>query len=250
MTNKKNCLLLFIFLFSLGLMAQEAPAKKTQFGFKISPNLTWTKIKNGPVESDGIGLGFSYGLMADYNFSQNYFLSFEALVTSMRNKITSKDSLYQGANNVGAYYTNVKQDYKFQYVQIPVSLKMKTNYINGMRYYFQAGLAPSVLISRNVNTSANPKLPKEDEWYSPNAGDNDQGDFQQDPLNPESVAFSNNIGLFRVPLILGAGIEYKLSGNTAFTAGLRWDNGFTDIYREKSTNGINNYLGLNIGILF
>ncbi|MDB4347071.1 PorT family protein [Bacteroidia bacterium] len=251
MTNKKNCLLILIFLFSIGLVAQDAaPAKKTQFGFRVSPNLTWSKIKSGPVEGDGTGLGFSYGLMADYNFSQNYFLSFEALVTSMRNKIVSKDSLYQGEQGVGAYYANVKQDYKLQYLQIPVSLKMKTNYINGMRYYFQAGLAPGFLISRNVTTSASPALPKEGEWYSPNASDNDKGDFQEDPSNPESQAFTNNVGLFRVPLIIGAGFEYKLSGNTALTAGLRWDNGFTDIYRDKNTVGINNYLGLSVGILF
>lgn len=253
MTNKKNCLLIFIFLISIGLVAQDAVAtKNTQFSFRVSPNLTWSKVKSGPVQGDGTGLGFSYGLMADFNFSQNYFLSIEALATSMRNRIVSKDSLYQGENGVGSYYSNVKQDYKLQYVQLPISLKMKTNYINGMRYFFQAGIAPGVLYSRNVTTSASPSLPKEGEWYSPNADatDKDKGDFQEDPSNPESQAFINNIGRFRASLIIGAGIEYKLSGNTALTAGLRWDNGFTDIYRDKNTDGINNYLGLSVGILF
>lgn len=251
MTSKKTIFLLFSLLAGQLLQAQEAGTnRKLQFGFRVSPNLTWTKIKSGQIENKGSGLGFSYGITADYNFNTNYYLNIEALVTSMRNKIGIKDSVYQGSNGVGSYYTNVEQDYKFQYLQIPVSLKMKTNFINGMRYFFQAGIAPSILIFRNVRVSANPTLPDQEEWFSPNASDTDKGDFQVDPNNTGSKAFTNNIGLFRVPLVLGAGIEYKLSGNTAFTAGLRWDNGFTDIFRDKNVVGINNYLGLSLGVLF
>lgn len=252
MASKKNCILL-ISLFSMGLLtyAQDGDAiKKWQFGFRVSPNFTWTKIKSGPIENNGTGIGFSYGLTGDYNFGQNYFFSVEGLVTSMKNKIALKDSFYQGADGVGANYSNITQEYKLQYVQLPLSLKMKTNYINGMRYFFQAGIAPGFIISRNVKVDASPDLKNEEEWFSPNASDSDKGDFQEDPKQPNITSFTNNIGLFRVPLVLGAGIEYKLSGNTAFTAGLRWDNGFTDIFRDKNTVGINNYLGLSVGFLF
>ena len=116
MRSKKNYIFGLIFLISTSLTAQDAdPIKKFQFGFRVSPNLTWTKIKNGPVENDGTGLGFTYGLMGDYNFSDNYYLSFEALVTTMKNKIAMKDSFYQGDGTVGAYYSGIKQEYKFQF---------------------------------------------------------------------------------------------------------------------------------------
>lgn len=251
MRNKKNYILGLIFLISSSIFAQEVdPIKKFQFGFRVSPNLTWTKIKNGPAENDGTGLGFSYGLMGDYNFSQNYYLGFEALITSMKNKIALQDSFYQDAGGVGDYYSNIKQEYKFQYVQLPITLKMKTNYINGLRYFFQAGIAPGFLITRNVRVTGTPKFKNEEDFFSPNASDTDFGDFQKDPNNAESKEFTNNIGLFRVPLVLGAGVEYKLSGNTLFTTGIRWDNGFSDIFRDKNTTGINNYIGLTFGVLF
>jgi len=252
MTTKKTCILLLAMLINCSIFGQDVAAvgRKLQIGFRVSPNVTWAKIKSGPAERSGTGLGFSYGLEANYKFGPNYFLCIEALVTSMKNSIALKDSFYQGDGTVGSYYNDVKQAYKFQYVQVPLTMKMKTNTINGTRYFFQAGLAPSVLISRNVKVSADKPLPTDGEWFSPNASDRDAGDFQLDPNNSNTKAFDNKIGIFRVPLVLGAGIEYDLSGNTAFTAGIRWDNGFTDIFRDKNTVGINNYLGLSLGILF
>lgn len=255
MRNKKNCITALLFFTIINFIgAQDTPVEKsTQFGFKISPNLTWAKIKTGDIDNDGMGIGFSYGIMMDKAISSanNAYLSVEAIVTSMRNKISLEDSFYQEpTGSTGAYYSNVKQDYKLQYLQIPISLKMKTGRINGMRYTFQAGLAPGFLLSRNVRVTTNPNIPGNDDWFSPNAGDEDAGDFQDDPNIAGERTFTNNLSLFRVPLILGAGIEYNLSGSTSLVAGLRWDNGFTDIFRDKNVTGINNYLGLNIGVLF
>lgn len=252
MTTKKTPILLLALLINCSIFGQDlAPVGRVlQFGFRVSPNVTWAKIKSGPAKREGTGLGFSYGLEANYKFGPNYFLCMEAIITSMKNSISLKDSFYQGDGSVGSYYSDIKQTYKFQYVQIPITMKMKTNTINGTRYFFQAGVAPSVLISRNVKVSANKSLLNDGEWFSPNASDYDIGDFQLDPNNSNTKSFDNKIGVFRVPLVLGAGVEYDLSGNTAFTAGIRWDNGFTDIFRDKNTVGINNYLGLSVGILF
>jgi hypothetical protein len=255
MRNKKYCITALLFFAIINFIgAQETVTEKsTQFGFRISPNLTWTKIKTGEVNNDGMGIGFSYGIMMDKAISSanNAYLSVEAIVTSLRNKITLDDSFYQEpTGSTGAYYSDIKQDYKLQYLQIPVSLKMKTGRINGMRYTFQAGLAPGFILNRSVRVSTNPSIPGNDDWYSPNASEEDAGDFQDDPTITGERSFSNNLSRVRVPLVLGAGIEYNLSGSTSLIAGLRWDNGFTDIFRDKNVNGINNYLGLNIGVLF
>lgn len=255
MRNKKYCIVLVtLFMLVQFSSAQDAnPEKNTQFGFRISPNLTWAKINTGDAENNGMGIGFSYGITMDKAISNanNAFLSIEAIITSMRNNIALKDSFYQEPpGGTGAYYRDIKQDYKLQYLQIPVSIKMKTNRINGTRYFFQAGLAPGFLLNRNVRVTTNPAIPGNDEWFSPNAEDNDQGDFQDDPNVVGDRSFTNNLSLFRVPLILGAGLEYSLSGSTSLVAGLRWDNGFTDIFRDKDVSGINNYLGLSVGILF
>ena len=90
--------------------------------------------------------------MLDYKIADNAYFAVEGLITSMKNSITLKDSFYQGDASVGSFFSNIKQEYKFQYIQIPLTIKMKTNAINGMKYNFQAGIAPSALISRQIFT--------------------------------------------------------------------------------------------------
>ncbi|MFM6984353.1 MAG: hypothetical protein ACKOXF_09480 [Chitinophagaceae bacterium] len=51
-------------------------------------------------------------------------------------------------------------------------------------------------------------------------------------------------------MVLGAGIEYNLSGNTSFYSGLRFNNGFTDFLDDNRTKAINNVVGLEIGLFF
>ncbi|WP_448635952.1 hypothetical protein [Pedobacter panaciterrae] len=51
-------------------------------------------------------------------------------------------------------------------------------------------------------------------------------------------------------LILGAGAEFDLSGNTSIAAGLTYNNGFTDITTDKNNNIRNHYLGINFGVFF
>jgi hypothetical protein len=103
-----------------------------------------------------------------------------------------------------------------------------------------------ILIGNKVKTTAqtvnagNPGFPT-NESYIPNASDNDNIDF---------VNYQDNINALRASMILGAGIEYRLSGNTSFYTGLRFNNGFTDILNDKKNKAINNVLGLEIGFFF
>ena len=54
----------------------------------------------------------------------------------------------------------------------------------------------------------------------------------------------------RMSLIIGAGIEYPISGNASFIAGLRFDNGFTDFLSDNAYSGRHNFISLTAGILF
>ena len=51
-------------------------------------------------------------------------------------------------------------------------------------------------------------------------------------------------------MIIGAGVEYEISGSTVAFGGIEFNNGFVDILDGNSGKGFTNYLGLNIGILF
>lgn len=214
-------------------------------GFKISPGINWVKNKTNNVLADGSGIGFSFGLMGDFRLADNYFFSSEILVTSMSNRVKLKtDSVYMLSS--GDSYKNISYKYNLKYLEIPLMFKFVTKESNGIRYWGQIGLAPGFLIGNNATILANPALTSTknfptDEKYIANDAENNRFDF---------TTHSDDINLLRASMILGAGIEYNLSGNTSFYTGLRFNNGFTDILDEKKAKLINNVLGLEIGLFF
>lgn len=246
-----------MFLAGLGSEANAADPvtggspKSVRIGFKASPNFCTTHIMEGNMKNNGLGLGFSYGIMADINIAKNpaYWFGTELIISSMPVSVKSTDTLYNGNVAPGAAFTNAKFDYRLQYIQIPLTIKLKTGEIGRLSYYGQFGLAPSVLIQNKLTTSADqPFYAKGSSNHSPNSASNDALDF---PGNTSGVgAFRDNVSFVRLPLIIGLGIEGKISGSTSYIAGLRWDNAFTDLFRDSKVKGRNNYLGVQLGIFF
>ena len=55
--------------------------------------------------------------------------------------------------------------------------------------------------------------------------------FKIEDLELTDEDIKDDIQMFRVGLLIGAGIEYSLSGNTAIVAGVTYNNGFTNTLR-------------------
>ncbi len=242
----KNTLLLVSALFLLqNINAQDD--RDFRIGFKIIPGFNWVKAKTSNIQKDGSGIGFSFGLMADVKLADNYFFTPEINVTTMNNSFKLKDTA-KGTisnNNVSSNYDKISYKYNLQYIEIPLTFKFRTNETGGIRYWGQIGIAPGFIIGNQVTTTASPISPAAafpiSEKYIPNLNENDKYDFAQ---------HQDNINVLRASMILGAGIEYRLSGNTSFYAGLRFNNGFTDISNDKKAKVINNVFGLELGIFF
>lgn len=235
----KYSLLLVLSVFSFQTI--KAQDKDFNLGFKVIPGFNWIKSKTSGMQTDGSGIGFTFGFLADIKLGDNYYFTPELNVTSMTNRMKLKDTAY--LSNNGAY-ANVTRKYNLKYIELPLTFKFKTNASNGIRYWGQFGIAPGFIISNSVTTTANAvgsagKFP--DEKYIPNTKENDKYDFRD---------HEDDINVFRAAMILGAGIEYNISGNTSFYGGLRFNNGFTDILNSKKDQVINNVFGLEIGLLF
>jgi hypothetical protein len=227
--------------------------RNVAIGFKVSPNFTWTRIMEGAMENNGMGLGFSYGLMADINIAKNpnYWFSTEFIVTSAPTKINSTDTVLwsKPISTGGIPYNDVNFSYNLQYIQIPLTLKLKTNEIGNFKYWGQFGVAPSFLIQQKIKTVADPGIYSGgSKSHNPNSGSNDNYDFKGD-VN-QNGSFQDDVRVARLPLVLGAGIESKISGRTTFVAGLRFDNAFSDLFVDEKVDGRNNYLGIQLGIFF
>jgi hypothetical protein len=223
----KKLVFSFLILFSINAVY----AQKVQMGLKFNPHLAWVKSDNKVlVENKSINLGFSYGLILDYKFLDNIGLSFEPTHTLYNINSTGKDT-----------NTGVKSElkWKIQYIEVPISLKMRTNQIKKMTYFAKIGIAALIKTSAKINDEKANK----------------------------------NVNIFNFKMQLGGGIHYSLGGNTALLLGLTFHNGFIrfnkdDTFTEQAktskdqamqgmkdvnldkTNLKPSYISLDIGILF
>jgi len=219
----------------------KAQNQQFRFGMKVSGNLSWLTPKSKNIERTGNGLGYSYGIMGDYYFQENYALSAEILITQLAGGMTYIDSLeYQGSK-----YANVDYDFTLQYLQIPVSLKFKTKEIGYITYWTQFGLAPSFLMGARADMSGN--LPSAIASDNPN-------DIRVNEKSNDKYHFDNfndKVFFMRLPLIIGGGIEYNLAGNASLYAGFRVDNSFTNIFvADDLSSARSNFVSLSTGLFF
>ncbi len=273
--KKINILILFSFLTSLSIaQTTTTTTNKFRLGFKVSPNVSWLASDNSNMTVGDKSLQFGYGLNFDIFFAENYAIGTGFNINNTGGKY-SYFAEYTGddfdANGVAL--TNMKQvglisrDLRLQYLQIPLTFKMKTNEIGYITYWGQFGLG----LNMNLKALSNDEI---DYLYYQNKNTFAWEKSNRETSTLESNDIKNEVNIFSSNLIFAAGIEYNLSGNTSILAGLTFQNGFTDalkgsgVAKDKSTNspvfnggatntpktfelsGLPNYIELNIGILF
>jgi hypothetical protein len=207
--------LLSVFIFS-GFSQNEKPFR---IGLHGSPSVAWLKPETKPYESKGLRLGFGYGLIAEISLADNYSFA------------TGIESVYSGGKiqNVDTTGTTTGT-YRVQYLEIPLCLKMKTNEINYITYFAKFGGG----INGRLRSFADYKY--------------------KDLLGTESslidVDINKDINLFRISFVVGLGIEYSLGGSTSALLGVNFNNGLTDIFKDKNIKAKNNFITVNLGIIF
>ena len=274
--KKINTLILFCLLTSLSYaQTTKTATSKYRLGFKVSPNISWLASDDGNMNVGDKSLQFGYGLNFDIFFAENYAIGTGFNINNTGGKY-SYFAQYTGDDfdATGAEIFDMKQvglierDLRLQYLQIPLTFKMKTNEIGYITYWGQFGLG----LNMNLKALSSDNI---DYLYYQN-----KNTLEWEKSNRVSTSMSapkdikNEVNIFSSNLIFAAGIEYNLSGNTSILAGLTFQNGFTDalkgtgVVKDQSTNsplfdggtanapqsfelsGLPNYVELNIGILF
>jgi hypothetical protein len=273
--KKINTLILFCLLTSLSFaQTTQTATNKFRLGFKVSPNISWLASDNSNITVGDKSLQFGYGLNFDIFFAENYAIGTGFNINNTGGKY-SYFAQYTGddVNANGTVITNMKQvglisrDLRLQYLQIPLTFKMKTNEIGYITYWGQFGLGLNMNLKALSDDNID-YLSYQDkttfDWVTSNRLSS----------SATSQDIKNEVNIFSSNLIFAAGIEYNLSGNTSLLAGLTFQNGFTDAFKgtgvvkDATTNspvfsggsanapqtfelsGLPNYIELNIGILF
>ena len=220
---KKLFTVLVFTVLSSSLFAQQTPFYDFRLGLTAHPTFGWLKPENG--KGDGLSLGFSYGLIGDFDFAENYSFSTGLTITTINGRSTEiNPAPYHAASNTNILAYNLK--YKLQYIEVPLTLKLKTGKVGEQRYYGQFGLSNDFNIGARQDVS----------------------------LGGQTIAENTDIkkitNLYRAGLILGAGTEFNIDNHTSLTLGLTYNNGFTDISSDKNRTVRSHYVGLNFGVFF
>jgi hypothetical protein len=236
--------------FATSSVYAQSDDKSFQLGFLGSGNLGWVKNTQGPLVSDGLGLGFSYGLTGDFKLSKsksNYFITVELFSTNLSVKASLDDTKILPTKG-SQTYDDVSYRHKLNYIDIPISLKLKLNEIGYTTWFAQFGVTPSILgraQTRMERTKLGAGNVKETiDGYYTNKKESEQYEYDN---------FRDDIRFYRFATFIGAGMEYRFSGNTALLASLRFNNGLTNIFADnKEPKGIgqNAFIGIYAGILF
>ncbi len=214
----------FILLFVI-LIVNIGVAQKVRFGLQFSPIVSWMKPNVTTIESEKPSFGFNYGIVLDNNFTDHYSFSTGVLINNYGGKLRyidkipefiTADSTYLNLDS-GAIVT-----YKLQFIEIPISMKFKTNEIGYITYFMRAGLNPQIKVGA-------------------------KGDVTQENISGANI--KKEVNFLNLSYHIGGGIEYSLGENTAFLVEVIYSNGFLDVTSDKNKVVLNN-VALRLGILF
>lgn len=216
-----------------------------RFGLKGSSNFGWVGGTSKNIVNDGTTIAFGYGIMGDYYFKPNYGISAEIMLSNIKSKFKVTEPL--AFNSAMSDTVNdLRYEYNIQYLDIPLTMKIRTKEIGDMTYFGQFGV--SMGFALNAKTSiVSTGLPK-------SISDQEPTEYRVNGAEGDAFTvnnFDDKVFLFRLPLIIGGGVEYKMAGSTSLQIGVRIANAFTDMFvKDKTAIAKNNYVALSVGVLF
>lgn len=236
---------IFIACFLILIAKVSVSQKSFRLGLNFAPSYAWlkpdVKDSNGKdlytTKGTGTKIGFSYGLAGEFAFGDNYSFATGLLLTTNGGGLEYKDSISIDTSSALHKVSTIRK-HNLQYVEIPLTLKLKTNEIGYITYYGQFGFKTAFLVRARAN-------------------DVSEGETLTSNIIREDIDIRKEINFLRTSLVIGAGLEYSLGGKTSFIAGIAYDNGFSNIFAkdQESIEGIklkakSNYIALNVGVLF
>ncbi len=186
-----------------------------RIGIKASPTITFNRWQS---DSDSINIvnsrddtRFTFGLIADIEFKDNYFFS-TGILYSLRKLTFAAENTNTGESDA--------EQYSLEYIEIPLTLKLFTNDIGvDSKIYVQPGFTLDFLVN----------------WKGINKNDTRITD----------------LGLFDSSFYIGAGFDKKLGVTNSFFVGVFFQRGLVDISTNTEGISVkNDLLGLDLGFRF
>lgn len=211
-------------LFALLLLLSSQPiigqVEDFRLGVQVTPTFNWIRTNNNLINSNGTNLGIQLGLIGDVIFSETFSvdiglaLSFNkggTLRHDIGGNLLPKSELSDHLFNSGTkpLPDDVDIKYSLQYLEIPISLRMRTKEFGYIKYFIEAPI-----ITWGIRTQSR--------------GDIDGLGIGK--LERENI--SNDVTIYHLSWGLGAGVEYSISMNNSLIFGIYYNSTLTDITKN------------------
>ena len=207
-----------IVLCFLGLFLSKSEAQnEIRFGIQFSPTLSWMKTDAKRIGNNGgLILGAKLGAVGEYYFRENYSIASGigfAFNHSGRLKYQDRGSYWVNSEldnlpGLDTFAAGVTLKYNLQYVEIPVSLKLRSGYFGTFRVF-----AELPIIYLGFKTQAK------------GSTEGNNPDTDKENISPDVAFFNLSWGI-------GGGFEYELGSKTSLVGGLYYQQGFTDVTKD------------------
>jgi hypothetical protein len=226
-TLKKVLIIALMIVFSQSAFSQY---KSVILGAKIAPDLGWLKSDQDGYKNEGLVAGFGWGLVAEFYFAENYAFASGFNFNFQNGKLSYPE---ERSGAIG----ELTRNYRLKYIEFPAMIKMKTNEINGFRFFGQIGLAGGIRLNSKGK----------DVFNAPG----------QTSQTTDFKSIDSQTRLFRASMIVGAGVEYPFDNSLAFVGGINFNNGFTNALKGDNTafparghKGVPNFIELSVAVMF
>ncbi|MCA0333677.1 MAG: PorT family protein [Bacteroidetes bacterium] len=238
--NSKLILSFIIIVCLFPLVTFSQSTDNLRFGAQVSPTISWISSDHAKVLGGGPDLGLKVGAIGEFGFAENYFftvglgfglaqagkIQFAEGGDVLPNSLLSTEVPEAIRHN---FPVDTKVDYRLNYLEIPIGLKLRTREYGYTRYF-----AEIPIITLSAVTSA-------------------KGNIDAANLDVNKENIRKDVKALNAQWGLGGGMEYYFSESNAFTIGVYYHQGFFDITSKRPTNDgkeINHTIALKVGILF
>jgi hypothetical protein len=226
----KGILLVTLLCFGLKSFGQS----DIRFGITANPSLVWVKPDNTLISGDGVRFGFNFGLVVDYVFGndERYSINSGLGILLAGARIMATDTATLNRHELTA---------KVNYLELPVSIKLRSNEVGYFTFYGQMGVTPQFAVRSRAHIT-------EKDAGGNVVTDIDNKKLKDIPFFPNDI---EKVRPFNIGLLVEAGMEYDLTENTVLVAGLFFNAGFLDMFKDNDNERIvSRNMGLRLSVLF
>ena len=204
----------------------DAQSQGYHLGLQLAPNISMAEPRELSHEAIQSEAHFGYGFVFDAMFTDKYAIG--TGVNVFYNGGITQHLAFQEDEN-GLFIEAVQLVQQQQYVEIPLTFKMRTNEIGYTTYFgqFGAGFGLNVRSEGSQKTTSFATLDS--------LGSVIEVVFSQpalDAAESEQVSMADRTRLFRPSMIIGLGAERRLTGSTALVFALRYNVGLRSQYED------------------